>query len=342
MRAISRERSTWPSLPPKHRLEALGWKSGFDHQEIQIIQHILERFGLAAPPGCGHGQLQILAQHSSAKAGEKWHEGRRFDQAAAQRVRNGHVACAHRFHQSGHSEVGIGAQFDGIAEAVVHAAQNYVHLLQAFESLQKNAAVANGEVAALNQRESQITREVGMLEISFVEGPGRQQHDARIVASLGRKADEIISKGTEKRREAFDLKFAEQIRKRLRHHDAIFERVARARWRLRAVGNHPPIAAGAASQIHREQVQVGVVPYIYSMTRAPKARDSQKPAPPESGRRAATFAGRKDRRELDSKVARAESDPLRSAATRMAELKVESRRDSTAGPCPADRHRRCR
>ena len=85
----------------------------------------------------------------------------------------------------------IRAQFDGVAETVVHAPQNHVHLLEPFERLEENAAVAHRQIAALHQRETEITRQIGVLEIGFVERPGRQQHHARIVASEGESRSSV-------------------------------------------------------------------------------------------------------------------------------------------------------
>ena len=128
-----------------------------------------------------------------------------------------------------------------IAEAVVHAAQNHVHLLESFEGLEEYAAVAHRQIAALDQREAEIAREVGVLEVGFVERSGREQHDARMVARGGREVQQGLAKGAEKRSQPLDLELAEQIRKSFRHDDAVFERIAGAGRRLRAVGNHPPL-----------------------------------------------------------------------------------------------------
>ena len=58
----------------------------------------------------------------------------------------------------------------------------HVDRLQAAERLQEHAAVAHRQVAALDQREAEVAREVGVLEVGLVVRPGREQHDARVVA----------------------------------------------------------------------------------------------------------------------------------------------------------------
>ena len=59
------------------------------------------------------------------------------------------------------------------------AAQHRMHALQSRERLQPHAAVAHRQVAAFHERKSEIAREVRMLEVGFIERPGRQQHRKR-------------------------------------------------------------------------------------------------------------------------------------------------------------------
>ena len=124
-------------------------------------------------------------------------------------------------------------------------------MLEAFERLQEDAAIADGKVASLNQPESEITSEVGMLEVGLVVRSGGEEDNARIVACRGRKAQQGVTKGTEKRSEPLDLELAEQVRKGLRHNDAVLERITRAGGCLRAVGNYPPFAIRATRKVHR-------------------------------------------------------------------------------------------
>ena len=83
------------------------------------------------------------------RPGRKRQVARRFNQPAAQSVVNHHGAVADGLHQAGHTQQGISAQFEGIAEAVVKAAHDQIHRLQAGQGFQIDAAVAHRQVIAL-------------------------------------------------------------------------------------------------------------------------------------------------------------------------------------------------
>ncbi len=181
-----------------------------------------------------------------------------------------------------------------------------------------------------------------MLEVGLVEWSGRQQHHARIVAVSGERRSRRFAKGAEEGSEPLDLELAEQVRKRFRHYDAILERVACARRRLRAVGNHPPFAIRPARQIHREQVQICVARYSYAMARSPEARVREYErrrnlAAVKQLLRAVKIGQNQVQqpRALDQACFQLRSIPTE-------ESSAEWHQGSTADPCPTDRHRRCR
>ena len=187
---------------PEHRLHALGREGRFDDQKIQVLAHIAPSPGLAAPPGSHRGQRQALTQQAAAEAGEKGDKRRGFQQPAAQGIGNGYVAGADRLHQAGHSKIGVGAQLEGIAKAIVHAPQNHVHRPEPFERLEKDPVLAHRQVSSLDQGESEITRQVGMLEVGLVQRTGGEQHYPRMGARRGGKAQQGLAKGAKKGRPA--------------------------------------------------------------------------------------------------------------------------------------------
>ena len=97
-----------------------------------------------------------------------------------------------------------GAQFHRIAEPRIHAAQDHIDTVQSCQRFEKYVAIANGEVGALHERKSEVTRQIGMLEIGLVQRPGRQQHDLRIVRSA-RATGSSGSLGTRGKNEASRL-----------------------------------------------------------------------------------------------------------------------------------------
>ena len=59
--------------------------------------------------------------------------------------------------------------------------------------------------------------------------------------------------------EPLHLAIAERFGQVAQQHDPVFERIAGARRRLRAVGEHPPLAVRRARQVHGVQVEMNAV-----------------------------------------------------------------------------------
>ena len=108
--------------------------------------------------------------------------GWRLQKTGAQRIGHDHVASAHGLHQTWYAQGGVAAQFEGVAVVVVQPAQQAVNGLQPLHCLEVKALVAHGQVAAFDQRQAQITGQVGVLEIGFVVRAGGQQGQTRRLA----------------------------------------------------------------------------------------------------------------------------------------------------------------
>ena len=200
-----------------------------------------------------------------------------------------------RFHQPGDAEQRVAAQLERIAEVVVEPAEDDVDRLQAVERLEEHAAVAHGQVAALDEREAEIAREVGVLEVGLVVRAGRQQDDLRGLSRFGRERAQRVALGAEERREPLDLAVAKRLGQAARQDDAVLERIAGAGRRLRAVGEHPPVAVGATREIDGVQVEVDVVRHADAVARPQERRVRRARAPAAADRRAAALRAVADR-----------------------------------------------
>ena len=165
------------------------------------------------------------------------------------------VPAAHGLHQAGHAQQRIAAQFQRIAEAVVQAAHDHVHRLQAGQRLQIDAVVAHRQVGAFDQRKAPVAGQEGVLEIGLVVRSRRQQHDARIVALAGAE-QQRVALDVEEARQLAHVALAEDVGQDARAHQPVFQRVADAGGRLRAIGDHPPAAIGRARQVRGVGVQI--------------------------------------------------------------------------------------
>ena len=98
----------------------------------------------------------------------------------------------------GHAEQRIAAQLQRIAEVVVEAAQDHVHRLQAGERLQVDAAVAHGQVGAVDQREAPVPREERVLEVGLVVRTWASSTTTRGLAGrLGARCQQGLDRGVE-------------------------------------------------------------------------------------------------------------------------------------------------
>ena len=125
-----------------------------------MVEHPVQRVGLPAPPSRDGRKLEILAQQMPGQTGEKRHDRGCFNQTASQRICNLHISRDDRVDQAGHAQKRIAAQFQRIAEAIIHPAQNNIDLLQPVDSLQIHASVAHRKIGSSDQREPQVSRDI--------------------------------------------------------------------------------------------------------------------------------------------------------------------------------------
>ena len=233
-----------------------------------MLEHVRELPGLSTPPGGDRRQLQLLAEQVAAQTRQERQDGGRLDHPRAERVGNGYVAGPCRLDQAGDAERRIAAQLERVAEAVVEPAEDDVDRLQAFQRLDEDPAITHRQVAAFDQGEAQIAREVRMLEVRFVVRPGRQQHDPGLVSRLRRHRPERVALSAEERRQPVNLTIAERFGQAAQQDDPVFERIPGAGRRLRPVGEHPPLTVGRAHQVGGMQVEVNPVRHANASTRS--------------------------------------------------------------------------
>ena len=223
---------------------------------FEVLTDIGELAALSAPPGGDRRQLQFFAEQMAAETRQEGEEGRAFQQAAAERVDDGHSACARGFDQSGHAEQRVAAHLKRIAEGICDAAQNHVHLAQAFEGFHEHPSVAHGEILTLDQREAEQSREISVLEVGLVAGAGREQDDGWILLIARCEPAQGFAAQPDGFREAPWANGLDGFRENARDHRAILEHEADAGRRLRAIGHHPPLAIRRPCKVHGVGVEI--------------------------------------------------------------------------------------
>ncbi len=124
------------------------------------------------------------------------------------------------------------------------------------QGLEEDLAVAHRQIVALHQGQAQIMGEIDMLEIGFVVGARRQQHGA--VAARQAEIENAFLIGVEEGRQPRHPQIAEILRKGLRHHQPVFQRIAQAAGRIGAAGHHLPRPIGPARQIGGIQMHMHI------------------------------------------------------------------------------------
>ncbi len=263
-----------------------------DDAEREVGHRVAPCRLLAAPPRRQVAEREVAAEQRARDRREEAVQRRRFEEAAAERVGDEHVARADRVDEARHADRGLGAQLDGIAEVVVQPSQDAVHALQAVHRLQVHARAAHREVGALDERQAEIPREVGVLEVGLVVRARRQQHDARS-ARLGidARADagvharrQVVGERLLEHRRALALherlehveeapiagrdvlhaQVGERLGKEPRDGQPVLERVAQAGRRLRALRDHAPRPVGPAAEVERDDVQAHVARHVHA------------------------------------------------------------------------------
>ena len=197
---------------------------------------------------------QILAEQPPAQARQETEQRPRLQYAGARHVGDDDAVLAQHVDQAGHAEMRRRIELQRIEEIGIDPAQQHVEPLQPGDGADMDAVAADGEIVALDQQEAEIARQRGVFEIGLAEGARRQQSDPRLVA-IGAGAQRLAER-LEERRHALDIHRLVEVGKGARQHQAVFQRIARARRRLGAVVQHPPAAIGAAADIGRIEVKM--------------------------------------------------------------------------------------
>ena len=230
------------------RLAVVAEARPHDHG-IEVCQHEVRGRGFAQPPYVERRQSERLVEQALAEAFEEGHEGRRLDDAGAQRIGELDAAAARRFDQAGDAQRRIGAQFQRVDEGAVEAAQQHVYRPQPGQSLQRYLAVAGHQIATLDQRHPQCPGEVDVLEIGRRQRAWRQHRHVGLGDVGRRQRQQRIVPAVDEGPEMADRDGAERLGQAARQHPAHLQRIADAGRHLGMIGQHMPAAVAQPHQV---------------------------------------------------------------------------------------------
>ena len=109
-----------------------------------------------------------------------------------------------------------------------------MHRLQALQGFEVEPFIAHGQVIALHQAQTQVTGQVGVFEIGFVVGAGREQGDVRRGTRRAAGLD-AVDQAAVGLRQPLHWKGLKGWRKLPRDGLPVLDQIAQARGRLRAL-----------------------------------------------------------------------------------------------------------
>ena len=236
----------------QHRFKTLAVRvvgvSGFDHAALNARQHVLQRCRFTTPPAGDGGQLQRLPQQITRQSGHEAQQRIRFEKSRAGCVGHQHMAAAHGLQQAGHAQGGVGTQLQRVQPVVIDAFQEPVHWLQPLQGLEVQLFIANCQVIALHQTQTQIACQISVLEIGFVVGARCEQRDVGTgtggAAGLDAVDQRAVGFGQALNRESFKGPW-----KQARDDLPVFQQIPQPRGCLGALGQEPPAAVCTACQV---------------------------------------------------------------------------------------------
>jgi hypothetical protein len=185
---------------------------------------------------------------------------RAFQDPAAQRVDHGDRTAALRFDQPDDPQPRVGSQVQRIGIVGVHSPQHHIDTFQRAQRTHPQFSVADHQIGAFHQRETQHRGEISLVECGFGVDARTQHHDDRVLGNIGRGIDQGQPQCLNERRRRSRPDPLVQVRDGVRDHTPIRQRVPGARRCLRPVGIDAERAIGGAADIaavHEQLVATG-------------------------------------------------------------------------------------
>ncbi len=200
--------------------------AGAYQRALQVGQRIPSGRRFAAPPRVARRQHQVGSQQVARDGRKKPVHRMRFQERGPDRVGHQHLTGPHRLQQPRHAQRGVGPKLQRIAPRVVQPAQHAVHALQSVQRTQIQALVAHRQVVALDQWNSQVASQIGLLEVGLVVGARSQQHGARRLVRLARRQPvQCLEQAPEARCQPLHVHRSEAVGEQSRHQDPVLQRI---------------------------------------------------------------------------------------------------------------------
>ena len=143
-----------------------------DEIAVEISEHGLPHFGIPQPPLLDVPDGQLFAEQVFAERWQVAAEAAIFGQGRAQRVDDKIRVLPGGLDQPDGPEETGRIEFKRVGRGTGHAPDHQIDGLQAVQGFQKDAAVLDTQIVALDQEEAEIARQIGVAEKIVVAGAG--------------------------------------------------------------------------------------------------------------------------------------------------------------------------
>ncbi len=142
-----------------------GFISRFNHQFVQVVQHVGELLFIPADVGRDVGQNRIFTGVVTDDLGDISVNHLVIGDTRSRGVGQGNPAGFVRFHDTRNAEHGIGTEDLRVDEVVVDPPVDDIHPLGAFCGALVNGAVRNEEIASFDQLDPHLSGQKRVFEI---------------------------------------------------------------------------------------------------------------------------------------------------------------------------------
>ncbi len=244
-------RRTAASAPPGRELPSVAGRISQPSRSRSTVR--------TTAPSPSHS-VAWLARRSSSPSSRRASAGRKAARPGASTraepaiVDHAHGAAADRVEQPRHA--GPGRQFQRVHLVAVLAAEQHADALQAAQGLQEHLAVAQGQVAALDQADGHLARQQHMLEPQRVRMAAAEQRGAAGIVRAERLQG--VAGDLQVAPQRLDLLVLEQFRHDAGEDAPVLQRVGDALRLAGAVRQDAPRAVRAAQHVGGIERQVAV------------------------------------------------------------------------------------
>ena len=208
-----------------------------------------ERRLVAAPPGVHRRQPQRLTQQALAQLRQERQQRRVLQHPGADGVDHADRALPDALQQPGHPQPRSWAQLERVHPGRVDPAQDHVDLLQLAQRAHPHPAVADGQVAALQQREAEQGGHEGLVEGGLGVRAWAEYHDPRVLHGARRRVDQGQPHRGEERGQPVEVGGVVDLGQHPGHHPTVLHRESGPRRGLGAVGDHLPLAGRVPAEV---------------------------------------------------------------------------------------------